>query len=89
LTKTYAEMEISVCTRRDRATSTKAHHHAVGSPARGLKPKLQQAGNAIAYKLRSFAYDVSKEWNAEVDRRKAQRMERMNAQAAAQQEDRK
>jgi hypothetical protein len=38
------------------------------------------AGNAIAYKLRSVAYDISKQWRAECDRRKAERIEQMTSQ---------
>jgi len=55
-----------------------------------LKEAIEKArkndlgADTIAYWLRSIASDVSKQWNAECDRRNAERIAQMNAQAAAQ-----
>jgi hypothetical protein len=38
-------------------------------------------GGDIAYTLRSIASDISKQWNAELDRRNAQHIERNRAAA--------
>jgi hypothetical protein len=40
-------------------------------------------GDIIAHDLRSIARDVSKQWNAEMDRRNAEHIAQMNARAAA------
>ena len=39
-------------------------------------------GGDIGYTLRSVAHDVGKQWNAELDRRNAERIADMNVQAA-------